>query len=206
MEARRREHEREERREARLEPVEREREREYIREARVAVHPDLVHWGTVWVGLIGAFGVLIVLGLLALAVGLSTVSPAATTTAAPGVGTGILSILAVLISFFVGGWLAGRTSSARGRVSGIVLGTMIWSLGLVLLVLITTIGAGGVLGVFSGAFGGLAAPPTVTPGQAALMASGPAITALIGTVLTWIVTVIGAYVGTTSRAPEIESY
>lgn len=204
MEARRREHEphereerreRAERREGRLEPVERP---EY--QARVAEHPDLVHWGPVWVGLISAFGVLIFLGLLALAVGLTAAPPAGVPGAPPDATVGIVSIIAVLIAFAVGGWMAGRTSSARGRFSGIVTGTVVWALGLTLIILLSAIGLGGLLGTFAGVLGGVA------PGTAIATASGAAVTALIGAFLTWIVTVAACVWGTTTIAPELEEY
>ncbi|GEM_PF-4423572 len=180
-----------------METVERPIER-YESEGRMGEHRDLVHWGPVWLGLLSAFGVLIFLGLLALAVGLNTAPT--TATGAPDATAGIISIIAVLIAFAIGGWIAGRTSSSRGTFSGIVTGTAVWALGLTLIILLSAIGLGGLLGVFAGALGGI---PT---GTAVVAVGNAAVTALIGVFLTWLVTVGACVLGATQRAPELREY
>ncbi|MCL4464670.1 MAG: hypothetical protein M1389_01315 [Chloroflexi bacterium] len=215
MEARRREEEHEGH-EAREEPGPQEgretRERResigpvgreaYGYEAHLAERRDFIHWGPVWVGFISSFAVLTVLALLAAAVGLSVVSPAGPgAVAGPSWVTGIASVVAVLISFFVGSWLAGRSTSARTRFEGFALGTMIWALGTVLLVLFAAIGVGGLISIFAAFLLTFSPAPT---GVAAQVPAGPAIAALVGVVLAWVFSVLGAIIGTSSRAPEIE--
>lgn len=203
MEARRREHERHEearpereRREPRLEPLERETIR-YEIETRALRMRDLVHWGPIWAGVIGAFATLIVLALLGLAIGLAAFDPTA-----PGAAftpSGIWGAIIVLVAFFVGGWLAGRTSSFRGtNFAGVIIGSMVWALGLVLVVLLTAVGLGGLLGAAINVFGG---PVQITTG-AVEVAQTAAIWSFIALIVTYGVTVAGAILGSRGELTE----
>ncbi|MHB1162171.1 MAG: hypothetical protein ACYC3V_17845 [Chloroflexota bacterium] len=199
MEARRREHERheeperrEERREARLEPVEREA---HGIEARAFGMRDLIHWGPVWAGVIGGFATLILLAALGLAIGLAGVD----TTAPGGITTtaAIWSGIILVVAYFVGGWLAGRTSSYRGTApSAFFIGSMVWALSVVLTVLLTSLGIAGALGAAVGVFGPM--PPAVAPGQAVATAQTTALWTFVFLVITYIAASAGAYVGSRS--------
>ncbi|MGE5619472.1 MAG: hypothetical protein ACM3US_09465 [Sphingomonadaceae bacterium] len=203
MEARRREHERHEepeRREAHLEPVEREREREAFGvEPRAFGMRDLIHWGPVWAGVIGGFATLILLAALGLAIGLAAVDP----TAPGGITTGaaIWTAIILLVAYFVGGYVAGRTSSYRGTVpSAFIIGSMVWALGVVLTVLLASLGIAGALGTLVSAFG--PTPPTVPPGQAVATAQTTAVWTFVFLVLSYIAALAGAYVGSRGMVGE----
>jgi hypothetical protein len=196
MEARRREQEgqerreRQERREGRLEPVEGE---EYRYETMQAQRQDLIHWGPVWAGLMSTFGVLIVLGLIGMAAGLTTV----TLTGAVSMAAIIWASIITLVAFFVGGWVAGRTSSFRGtRASALIMGSMVWALGMVFATLMAAIGVGGIAGAALGIFG---LPSGISP-AAISTAQGYALGALITIVLAYILAVLGAMVGVNALA------
>jgi hypothetical protein len=193
MEARRREHEeheRQERREGHLEPMERDQSRY---ETMQAQRQDLVHWGPVWAGIMGAFGVMIVLGLLGMAIGLSTM----TVTGAVSMASVIWASITTLVAFFVGGWIAGRTSSFRGtRASALIMGSMVWALGMVFATLMAAIGVGGIAGAALGIFG---LPSGISP-AAISTAQGYALGALITIVLAYILAVLGAMVGVNALA------
>ncbi len=194
MEARRREHEEHEHRERREGHEEMAVDREYRYEAVQADRPDIVHWAPVWAGIMGTFGILIVLGLLGLAVGFSgnVISPVG----AINMGTLIWSAIIILIAFFVGGWIAGRTSSFRGiRTPAMITGSMVWALGMVFVILMTAIGVGGVAGSALVLFG---LPGVVS--AAAASVQQVAIAALITVVLAYGLSVLGAMWGSNAMS------
>ncbi len=200
MEARRREPEHEERRETRMEPVEARRPTE----PEFATEPfrmrDLSHWGPVWAGVIGGFAVLVLLTLLGLGIGLSTFDP--TAGAAVGTPAFIWGAIILLLSYFVGGWLAGRTSSFRGTTwSAFVLGSMVWALSVVLLVLTTSLGVAGVLGAVIPPFN-LIIAPGVSAAEAIAAAASTAIWSFFVLLLAWGAAYAGAYFGVKTITEE----
>lgn len=203
MEARRQEPEREERRETHMEPVETRRtvEPEYGPAAYVV--RDLTRWGPVWAGVIGGFAVLVLLTLLGLGIGLAAFDPALGP-AAVGTPAFIWGAIVLLLSYFVGGWLAGRTSTFRGTTwSAFVLGSMVWALSVVLLVLATSLGIAGVLGAVVAPFD-LVLAPGVSPAEAIAAAATTAIWSFFVLLLAWAVAFAGANVGVKSMIVEEE--
>lgn len=183
MEARRREHEEHE-------PRERREGQEYRHETLQAERSDIVHWAPVWAGVMGAFGLLIVLGLVGLAAGFS--GSLVSVTGGVSMGMVIWSAITILISFFVGGWIAGRTSPFRGtRGPALISGSMVWALGMVFVILMTAIGVGGVAGAALGLFG----LPAAVPASAAGSVQQVAIAALITIILAYVLSVLGAMAG-----------
>ncbi len=69
----------------------------------VATPTDRVRWGAIFAGLFAALAVLIVLGVLGLAIGLSSYN-AGQPAANFGVGAGIWGAISALIAFAIGGW------------------------------------------------------------------------------------------------------
>jgi hypothetical protein len=195
-------------RERRVRPVERETvSREYRRDpdtysgfarSPMIQTPDMIRWGAVWSGVIGAFGLMIALGVLGLAVGL--VAGPEMEAGQLGTASAIWGVVVGLLGFFVGGLLAGRTSSYRGPFAGFIMGSMVWGLGVVLVLLLSMFGAGGVLGAFMGTFGDLTfevTPATVDAAQSA------AIGTFVGLLVTYIAAVAGGILG--ARA-EVRNY
>jgi len=176
---------------SRLEPVERER---YVQDTRMVGLRPMLQWGPVWAGLVGAFGLLLVLGLLGLAVGLGTARNA--TTGQLGTASLIWGVIITLVSFFVGGWIAGRTASyPSSSFAGFIIGSIVWALGTALAVLLTAMGVGGVVGTALSIFG---VPSTtgVTPAPGTLNAAQTAaVGTLIGLVLAYIASVLGGIAG-----------
>jgi hypothetical protein len=201
MEARRREPERVERPEARMEPIEARRVEEPEHGGATFGMRDLSHWGPVWAGVIGGFAVLILLTLLGLGIGLAAFDPTAGA-AAVGTPAFIWGAIVLLLSYFVGGWLAGRTSSYHGTTtSAFILGSLVWALSVVLLVLMASLGIAGIFGAILGPFnvaGG------VTAGQLITTAASTAIWSFFILLLAWVAAFAGAYVGTKSMASDRE--
>ncbi|MEX2599551.1 MAG: hypothetical protein WD533_07845 [Dehalococcoidia bacterium] len=110
---------------------------------------DQVRWGPIWAGAIAALATLIILSILGVAVGVTAFEAGD-----PALETGgmIWGGLAALIAFFVGGFTAGSTAAVGGSLAGAFNGAMVWALGLVVSLLLTTLGAGAAVGAL-GAFG-----------------------------------------------------
>lgn len=112
-----------------------------------------ISWAAIFGGAIVALAVQIVLSLLGLGIGLSTVNPA--TEARPfgaglGVGAVIWWTLSSLIAMFVGGWVAGRLAGNRMRFDRMLHGLLAWSLVTLATVYLLTTAIGGIV---SGATG-----------------------------------------------------
>jgi hypothetical protein len=111
---------------------------------------DQVRWGPIWAGVIVAMATLVILSVLGTAIGVTAADAAAEETIE--VGGYIWGAAMFLIAFFLGGFAAGRTAAVAGPMSGAFNGAMVWALGLVLAITLTTLGAGAAVGIL-GAFG-----------------------------------------------------
>lgn len=121
----------------------------------VVTDGDRVRWGPILAGLFAAMATLAVLGVLGVAVGLSAVD-ANDRAGNYGIGAGIWGGVSTLIAFFIGGYLASRSSGGRGSTHGVLNGTMVWVVAIPLMVYML---AGGIGSLF-GAAGNVAATGT----------------------------------------------
>ncbi len=170
------------------EPAGRER---YVQDTRVIEGGSVLQWGSVWGGLLGAIGLLVVLGIVGLIVGLNRVETGIGGLGQTGTASLIWGAVIVLVSFFVGGWIAGRTLSyPASSFAGFITGSVMWALGLTLVVLLAAMGIGGAITAIFGPFG----IPNLTPGAVGTVQSA-AVGTLAGLVLTYIVCVLGAMAG-----------
>ena len=117
-----------------------------VQHTSVVAPRDLVRWGPVVAGLVVAFTLFLLLTVLLVAIGVQAVrvgDPNVDDAAGIGaIGTAIIA----LVSFFIGGYVAGRSSAAAGTWSGILNGFLVWGLGLLLVLLLAGMGLGGLLG------------------------------------------------------------
>ncbi|MGE5609911.1 MAG: hypothetical protein ACM359_11705 [Bacillota bacterium] len=109
---------------------------------------DRVRWSAVVAGLAAALATMIVLSVLGLAIGL-TVYDVGERTRPFQIGSGIWAIVSMIISFFIGGWVASRTAVATGD-SGVLNGTMVWASAIPLMLLLFAGGLTSVLGTVAG--------------------------------------------------------
>lgn len=115
---------------------------------------DRVRWASVWGGYLIAFALQIWLTVLGFAIfgqGLTAATTSVTT------GLVIWAGVAALISLFVGGMLAARLGGIAGTDNGMYNGAVLWGLSFVILMVLASIGTGGVLGAMLGQTGGTAA-------------------------------------------------
>jgi hypothetical protein len=119
---------------------------EIVQQTAVIAPRDFVRWGPVLAGLIVAFTSFLLLSVLLVAIGVQSVRVGdPNIDEAAGTGAIITAIIA-LVSFMVGGFVAGRTAAVEGRWAGLLNGFLVWGLGLLLVILLVGMGLGGLLG------------------------------------------------------------
>jgi hypothetical protein len=117
-----------------------------IQDTTVVAPRDLVRWGPIAAGLVVAFTIFLLLTVLLVAIGAQAIRVGdPNVDEAAGIG-GILTALIALVSFFIGGFVAGRAAAVNSRGAGLLNGFLVWGLGLLLVLLLAGMGLGGLLG------------------------------------------------------------
>ena len=125
---------------------------------------DRVRWGPIVAGLVTALTSLLLLSLLGLALGLTTVNAgdaAAQGSLPEGAGrnSALWGALSALLSFLLGGYVAGKTSAVFDRNWGALNGALVFLLGVPVMLWLASQGLGAVLGSLGSFAGGLNADP-----------------------------------------------
>lgn len=95
----------------------------------IATWSSRISWGALFAGGTFSVGVWILLHVLGLAAGLTSIDPnSPSSLRAAGIGTGIWSILASLIALFAGGAVAARIAGPVDRLNGALHGAVLWAL------------------------------------------------------------------------------
>ena len=159
---------------------------------------DSVRWGPVWAGLITALTTFLLLQLLAIGIGIVGIGPNET-------GGAWVSAILGLIAFFLGGLVAGMTSAVRGAIPGLVNGFLVWALGTVVILLLSSLGLGQVFGALGSVVGqvgvlqniqqGGVNAPNVDPAQVASAVRTGAIGAFFGLLLSAVASTVGGLIG-----------
>lgn len=108
-----------------------------------------IHWGAVIAGVFIALVSQLLLGLLGIAVGLSTINPAQAQNmdlSGLGVGSGVWLLISASISSLLGAWAASWWSNTHYRPNGILHGVLTWSLFMVFTVMMIGSGVGSLIG------------------------------------------------------------
>jgi hypothetical protein len=166
--------------------------------AGVSVPRDSVRWGPVWAGLFTALTVFLVLELLAYGLGLltsTTIAGVSASDASPWI-SGVLG----LIAFFVGGFVAERSSAARGGGAGLLNGFMVWALGTGLILVLSALGLGSLFGALGSAVGQIATPGTVNPARVSEISQNVALGAFFSLVISAIAAALGGWLGSMGTA------
>jgi hypothetical protein len=144
---------------------------EHVEEVRVREVPDgfdlrrdRVQWGAIIAGLLTALTALLLLSLLGLAIGLTTVNAgAAAAQGGPPADTGrnsaIFAAVSGIVAFLLGGYVAGRTAAIFSRGWGALNGALIFMLAVPLILWLAGQGLGAVLGSLGNLSGALASNP-----------------------------------------------
>ncbi len=140
----------------------------------VAVAGRRISWGAVFAGVIIVLIVQLVLSLLGVGIGASTIDPSqrgGTPEASTfGIGAGLWWVICSLISVFAGAWVAGRLAGMPDRTDGMLHGLVAWGLAMLLLIYLLTTAVSSLVG---GAFG-VVGSAMQTAGQGAQAAAGAA--------------------------------
>jgi hypothetical protein len=137
-----------------------------------------VSWGGVWSGFLIGLGALLLLSMLGLAVGISAVDvgPGEGPGRGLGVGAALWGGLSLLISLFIGGMVAARTSLLVERGPAVLQGALVWvlaTLGLIYLAASgVSLGAGALFGVLGGVTSSLGAVVGTSASGLSGLASG----------------------------------
>jgi hypothetical protein len=135
---------------------------------------DSVRWGPVLAGIVTALATLLFLTAIGIALGLSALggdnNPRNWGTAA-----GIWGGLTLLVSFFLGGWMAGRTAVAPLESNGVVNGFVTGAATLLLLVWLATTAITGALGFFATTISNVAGAAAPVAMQAVDQGANPAV-------------------------------
>ncbi len=140
-----------------------------------ALDRDRVRWPAVFAGLLTALTMLITLGVLGLAVGLTSVDAGSAVAqrgvpSGLGLGSGLWAGVSALLAFLLGGWVAGRTAAAFGKGWGALNGMLVFLLAVPLLLWL----AGSGIGALLGSLGSFTQSLNISPQQVQGAAQGAA--------------------------------
>lgn len=116
-----------------------------------------ISWSAVFAGVLVVIVAQILLTLLGLGIGLSTIDPVTEQNPTSGLGTGsaIWYIISSLLSLFVGGWVAGRLAGAPRLFDGVLHGVLTWCLATLITIYFLTTTIGSLIGGAGRLVGGL---------------------------------------------------
>jgi len=111
-----------------------------------------ISWGAIFAGVVIALAVQIVLSLLGIGIGASTIDPLSEQHPGKGLGIGaaIWFVISSLIATFAGAWVAGRLSGATRTTDGTLHGVLTWAASTLLTMFLLTSAVGGIIGGAAG--------------------------------------------------------
>jgi len=172
-------------------------ERYIISDYRRVPNPRL-SWPAIFGGTFFAFGIILVLSLVGLAVGAAVAGPQGAAHSV-GIWAAIWSLVTAFVGFYGGGWLAAKGSRSPSKADGRMHGIVTWSLGLsaiFYLLLTSTERLATIVASLTGAaVARNVAPPTITPGVIESMTVTAAVSVLIWTLCALVGAVIGGHNG-----------
>jgi hypothetical protein len=113
---------------------------------------DRVRWGPILSGLFTAIASQLVLSALGAAIGLTSIAGSgAPRSDAGGVGSavGIWSIISLLISLFIGGWVTTRAAGPMNKSSALLNGAILWATTLAISAWLLSSGVSGAFGILA---------------------------------------------------------
>src|SRR5215211_834700 len=114
-----------------------------------------VQWGPVLAGTAATLTSMLVLSALGLAIGVSAFEPG-TDLSDWGTSAGTYGIVAALVSFFFGGWIAAKTAAVGGEFAGLVNGFVSGAASLIVVVWLSTTGLANLVGYLGSRLGNIA--------------------------------------------------
>jgi ElaB/YqjD/DUF883 family membrane-anchored ribosome-binding protein len=107
-----------------------------------------ISWGSIIAGFIVAIVIQLLLSILGLGIGVGSINPMEESHPFQGLGTGTLIwwIITMLISLFIGGWVAGRQSNLPEKTDRILHGILMWCIFTLFSVYFFTSAIGSIIG------------------------------------------------------------
>ena len=112
-------------------------------------------WGAIFAGVFVTLVVGLIMSLLGIAIGAGTIEPLKQQDPLKGLGTGggLWLLLTCLVSFFVGAWVAGRSSGSQRKADGYLHGLVTWGVATICIGLLASTALGSLLGGVANLFG-----------------------------------------------------
>ena len=109
-----------------------------------------ISWGAVFGGVVLAFAISLLLALLGVGIGLTTIDPqqagGTPSAASLGIGAAIWWMVSTLIAMVVGGYTAARLAGVTARGDGVLHGLITWAFSLLLTFYLLTTAMGAIIG------------------------------------------------------------
>lgn len=185
---------------------------------QVVDYHDRVRWGPIFAGIVLAISAQLVLSALGSALGLMAGANGAEA-GRVGLGVGIWSIISLLISLFLGGWVMAQMCGPMNTKTALLNGVILWATTLALGSWLLAMGVSGTFGAVAANAGealnqiqepgGVTLPnrvPQVSPEQAQNIASNAAKAAwsfLLGSLFGLVAAMVGSSVG--ARKPRAQA-
>ncbi|MDX2214586.1 MAG: hypothetical protein SFY66_14950 [Oculatellaceae cyanobacterium bins.114] len=118
----------------------------------VADYHDRVRWGPILGGLVVALSSQLVLTGIGAAIGLTTLAGSGAPRSDAGdvgLGVGIWSIISLLISLFLGGWVTARACGPMNRSTALLNGAILWATTLAISAWLLASGVSGAFGILA---------------------------------------------------------
>ena len=112
----------------------------------IADNKDSIRWGPILAGLFVAIATQLILSALGAAVGL-TAGASGTGASAVGISVGIWTIISLLISLFLGSWVAAASAGPMNKKTAMLHGLILWATTLALSAWLLSSGVSGAFGM-----------------------------------------------------------
>ncbi len=132
-----------------------------------------ISWAAVFAGVIVTLVVQLMLSILGISIGASTINPLTEQNPADGIGigAGIWVVVSSLIALFAGGWVAGHLAGVPRHTDGLLHGVLTWGLATLLTFYLLTTTIGGLISGTAGVLGrGMSVVATAAGPEAAAAA------------------------------------
>lgn len=103
-----------------------------------------ISWGAVIAGVVVALATAVLLSLIGVAIGASSMHPGA---AALGIGTGLWAVLSIIVSMALGGYIAARLCGTHSHLDSELHGLTVWALTLLLGAVLLAQAVSGAIGI-----------------------------------------------------------
>lgn len=114
-----------------------------------------VQWGPIIAGVVAAITAFLLLTILGFAFGASVLDPA-NTAGEISKWAAVWGAITAVLAFFIGGWIAARSSAVAGTFAALLNGLMVGATGLLLIIWLSATGLGNLFGTIGSAVGSVA--------------------------------------------------